>query len=53
MPLIHKLGRQPRKFNPRVMHLSSILAARDIAPPPVSVDWTKGVTSFGYFLNDS
>lgn len=47
-----KLGRRPRLFSSRVMHLSSIFAARDIAPPPPSVDWTKGISNFGMLCND-
>ena len=53
MPLVNKLGRLPRKFSPRIMHLSSILAARSIAPPPVAVDWTKGQESWGMMGNDA
>lgn len=52
MPLQHKLGRQPRAFSPRVMHLSSLLGAVDLPPPPPSVDWTKGVDKWGMMLND-
>lgn len=47
-----KLGRQPRKFSPRVMHLSAIIRALDMPAPPATVDWTKGVQSWGMMLND-
>ena len=50
-----KLGRLPRKFNPRVPHLSSLLAGRRrlVAPPPPSVDYTVGLpTNLQMFAND-
>lgn len=51
-----KLGRLPRARNPRVPHLSALLAGRRrlLAPPPPSVDWTKVLPSnLGMFHNDS
>jgi hypothetical protein len=48
-----KKGRLPRIFNPKIMHMSAIFGARTIPVPPVSVDWTKGITDFGMMLNDS
>lgn len=53
MALKNKLGRLPRKFSPRVMHLSAILGAIDLTPPPATVDWTKGITSWRMMLNDT
>ncbi len=49
-----KFGRRPRKFSPRVPHLSALIQKRKSAAPlPVSVDYTKGMPSdFGMFLND-
>ena len=50
--MIYKLGRNPRRFNPRIPHMSSMLGAVDLPPVPDSVDWTKGITNFGMMLND-
>lgn len=47
-----KLGRKPRSFNPKVPHMSAMLGAMDLTPPPESADWTKGMTQFGMMLND-
>jgi len=52
-----KLGRQPRKFNPRVPHLSALLASstRVLPPPLPAVDWTSVFApgfNFGVMLND-
>ena len=49
----YKLGRQPRKFNPGIMHLSAILPSLNLPTPPESVDWTKGITQFGMMLNST
>lgn len=53
--MIHdiKFGRKPRRFSPRIMHLSALLGAIDAVAPPVSVDWTKGGTEFGVMKNDT
>jgi hypothetical protein len=49
-----KLGRQPRTFNPRVPHMSAILARGDLPTPPLSVDYTAGMPDeLGSMLNDS
>jgi hypothetical protein len=53
MALKNKLGRLPRAFSPRIMHLSSLLAASNVPPPPEVVDWTKGVEQWGMMLNDT
>src|ERR1035437_276702 len=47
-----KYGRQPRLFNPRIAHMSAILAGSTLPAPPASVDWTANVTEFGMMLND-
>lgn len=51
-----KLGRLPRAYNPRVPHLSSLLAGkrRAIAPPPASCDYTQTLpTDLGMMGNNS
>lgn len=35
-----RLGRLPRAFDPRVPHMSALLAGRVLPPPPVTADWT-------------
>lgn len=52
MTLRFKLGRKPRSFSPHVMHLSAVFGAMPVPTPPPTVDWTKGITSFGMMLND-
>ncbi len=48
-----KMGRTPRTYNPRIPHLSSILAGKQLPPPPPSVDYTIGLPSnLGMMLND-
>ena len=47
-----KLGRKPRSFNHRIPHMSAMLGAMDLPPPPASVDWSRGITNFGMMLND-
>src|SRR5271170_6637603 len=51
--MIRKLGRKPRTFNPKIPHMSAMLAAMTLPAPPASVDWTHGLTSFGMMLNDT
>lgn len=48
--MYHKFGRKPRHFDPRVQKLKAICKA--VPEAPASVDWTKGITSFGFMLND-
>jgi hypothetical protein len=49
-----KLGRQARRFDPRVPHLSARLAAVNLPPPPPSIDYTVGLpASLGVMGNDS
>ena len=48
-----KLGRAPRSFNPTIPHLSAHVAGRAHAPPPESVDWTRGMPAdLGAMLNN-
>ncbi len=50
----YKLGRLRREFDPRVPHLSALLAGKTLSPPPPSVDWTKGMPpNLGMMLNDT
>jgi len=47
-----KLGRLHRSYNPRVPHLSALLAGQTLAPPPAAVDYTKGMpANLGMMLN--
>lgn len=45
------LGKKAPKLDPRTLQLSRYLTP-ELPPPPVSVDWYGGVTSFGEMLND-
>jgi hypothetical protein len=48
------LGRAPRTHDPAIPHLSALLAGRNLPPPPVSQDWTRGMpTALGMMLNDT
>ena len=50
----HHFGRTPRSFNPRVPHLSALLAGKKLPAPPASVDNTAGMpANFGMMLNDT
>lgn len=51
--LTNKLGRLPRKFSPKVMHLSAIFGAVDLPPVPDTADWTQGITAWGMMMNDT
>ncbi|MFZ3322446.1 MAG: hypothetical protein WA190_08750 [Usitatibacter sp.] len=50
-----KLGRLPRTFDPGIPHLSALLAAKGVLPPPpATVDYTKGMpANLGMMLNDT
>jgi hypothetical protein len=49
-----KLGRLHRTYNPRVPHMSALLAGRTLTPPPPSVDYTaKMPHNLGMMLNDT
>jgi len=52
--ITRKLGRTPRTFDPRVPHLSALLAGKAPPPPPAAIDYTQGMGgSFGMMLNDT
>ncbi len=46
-----KLGRKAIKTDSRTLKLGKYLTP-SLPMPPVSVDWTKGITDFGEMLND-
>jgi hypothetical protein len=53
-PIGHKLGRRRRSYDPRVPHMSALLAGQTLPPPPASVDWTRGMPeSLGMMRNDA
>ena len=47
---IVKLGRRAVRHDRRTLQLARYMKA--LPPPPVAVDWTKGITDFGMMLND-
>src|SRR6516164_6347285 len=48
-----KLGRQPRSYNPRIPHLSALLAGKRLAPPPPTANYVANMSAnFGVMLND-
>src|ERR1700685_844223 len=48
------LGRLQRTYDPRIPHLSAMLTAHTLVPPPASVDYThKMPASLGMMLNDT
>jgi hypothetical protein len=50
----YKLGRLYRSYDPRVPHLSALVAGQTPPPPPVAVDWTKGMpANLGMMLNNT
>jgi hypothetical protein len=50
----HKLGRLSRGHDPRIPHLSALLAGTSPPPPPPSADYTKGMPAdLGMMLNDT
>ena len=50
----HKLGRLKRSFDPRVPHMSALLAGQTLPPPPPAIDWTKDMpANVGMMLNDT
>ena len=51
---MHKLGRLHRTYDPRVPHMSAILAGQTLPPPPPQADWTVGMpANLGMMLNDT
>jgi hypothetical protein len=50
----YKLGRLHRSYDPRVPHLSALLAGQTPQPPPSAVDWTIGMPSnLGMMMNNT
>ena len=48
------LGRLPRAHDPRIPHLSALLAGKTLPPPPAQVDYTKGMPkTLGMMMNDT
>jgi len=51
---LHKFGRTARTFDPRVPHMSALLAGKKLPPPPISIDYAaKLPPNFGMMLNDN
>lgn len=51
---MYKLGRHPRAFDPRIVHLSPLMAMRSLPPPPASVNYSHGMPAhIGMMLNDT
>ena len=49
-----KLGRLARSHDPRIPHLSALLAGKSLPPPPPTVDYTKGMpANLGMMLNNT
>lgn len=46
-----KLGRLPARYDARTVRLATYLPTA-LPPPPPTVDWSKGVKSFGVMAND-
>jgi hypothetical protein len=50
----YKLGRLHRTYDPRVPHMSALLAGQKLTPPPASVYYTKGMpANLGMMLNNT
>jgi len=48
-----KLGRLPRTYRPEIAHLSSLIAGKNLPPPPPSVDYSKALPeNLGAMNND-
>jgi hypothetical protein len=53
MPKTRKLGRLPRSYDPRIPHMSALLAGRTLPPLPPSKDYSAGMPAeLGMMLND-
>jgi len=49
-----KLGRLRRTFDPRIPHMSALIAGQTLPPPPPSVDYTQGMPpNLGMMMNDT
>jgi hypothetical protein len=50
----YRLGRKPRSFDPRVPHLSALIAGQPQPAPPASVNWGNGMPpNLGMMLNNT
>ena len=50
----HKLGRLHRTYDPRIPHMSALVAGQALPPPPASCDYTKGMpANLGIMMNDT
>jgi hypothetical protein len=50
----HKLGRLHRTYDPRIPHLSALVAGQTLPPPPPEVNYTEGMpANLGMMLNDT
>jgi hypothetical protein len=50
----HKLGRLHRTYDPRIPHMSALVAGQTLPPPPPSCDYTKGMpNNLGIMKNDT
>jgi len=47
-----KLGKQPKRGDPRTLKLSKYLKISELPAAPPAVDWTKAVPRYGVLLND-
>lgn len=49
-----RLGRLHRKYNPRIPHMSALLAGQVLPPPPPQIDYTHGMPGeLGVMRNDA
>lgn len=50
----YKLGRLHRTYDPRIPHMSALVAGQTLAPPPAQANWTAGMpNNLGMMLNDT
>jgi hypothetical protein len=47
-----KLGKQPKRTDPRTLKLSRYLKTSNLPAAPPAVDWSKAVSQYGMLLND-
>jgi len=50
--MLYRLGRKALKTDSRTLKLENYLTT-SLPAPPISVDWTKGITEWGVMKNDS
>jgi len=49
---VHRLGRLHRTYDPRIPHMSALLAGQTLPPPPPTVDYSKNMpANLGMMLN--